>query len=156
MACMLDLQGAGVTLMADRMQESGMFRRLPGGEYAFAHPLLQEHCRRELTADARVALNARAADCFERSIHRLSGRLHVLLSLACHFFHAREYGKAADLNLELGVRFYHREDYDTALMLTERAIVSRERLGDDALLAAARQQRDLVRQKVAGPGRAAQ
>jgi len=156
MACMLDLQGAGVTLMADRMQESGIFRRLPGGEYAFAHPLLQEHCRRELFPDAKAALNARAADCFERSLHRLSGRLHVLLSLACHFFHAREYGKAADLNLELGLRFYRREDYDTALMLTERAIVSAEHLGDGALRTAAEQQRDLIRQKIAGPIRAVQ
>ncbi len=156
MACMLDLQGADMTLMTARMQESGIFRRLPAGDYAFAHPLLQEHCRHGLSEDARVALNARAADCFERSMHRLSGRLHVLLSLACHLFHAREHGKAADLNLELGVRFYHREDYDTALVLTERAIVSAERLGDDTLLAAARQQRDLVRQKVSGPVRAVQ
>ncbi len=156
MACMLDLQGAGVTLMMDRMQESGIFRRLPGGDYAFAHPLLQEHCRRGLTADARAAFNAHAADCFESSMHRLSGRLHVLLSLACHFFNAREYGKAADLNLELGVRFYHREDYDTALVLTQRAIVSAEHLGDGALLAAAQQQRDLVRQKITGPVRAVQ
>lgn len=153
MACMLDLQGVGVTLMADWMQGSGIFRRLPGGEYAFAHPLLQEHCRRELSAEARVALNARAADCFERSLHRLSGRLHVLLSLACHFFHAREYGKAADLNLELGLRFYHREDYDTALVLTERAVVSARRLEDGVLLAAAQQQRDLVLQRVSGPAR---
>jgi len=156
MACMLDLQGAGVTLMADRLQESGMFRKLPGGDYAFAHPLLQEHCRRELSPDTGTTLNARAADCFERSMHRLSGRLHVLLSLACHFFHAQEYEKAADLNLELGVRFYHREDYDTALVLTGRAIASAERLGDETLLAAARQQRDLVRQKVSGTGRPAQ
>ena len=156
MACMLKLQGMSVALMTDRMQESGIFRRLPGGEYAFAHPLLQEHCRRELSGDARTALNARAADCFERTMHRLSGRLHVLLSLACHFFHAREYGKAADLNLELGLRFYHREDYDTALVLTERAVTSAEHLGDDVLLAAARQQRDLIRQKIGGPVEAAQ
>ncbi|MCK9278857.1 MAG: ATP-binding protein, partial [Methanoculleus sp.] len=156
MACMLKLQGMSVTLMTDRMQESGIFRRLPGGEYAFAHPLLQEHCRRELSGDARTALNARAADCFERSMHRLSGRLHVLLSLACHFFHAREYGKAADLNLELGLRFYHREDYDTALVLTDRAVTSAEHLGDDTLLAAARQQKDFIRQKIGGPVEAAQ
>ena len=153
MACMLDIQGTNVT---DRLQESSIFRRLPGGEYAFAHPLLQEHCRRKLIPNARVSLNTRAADCFERSMHRLSGRLHVLLSLACHFFYAREYGKAADLNLELGLRFYHREDYDTALMLTERAIVSAEHLGDDALLAAARDQRDLVRRATAGPVRPVQ
>ena len=153
-ACMLDLQGMGVTLMMDRMQESTIFRRLPGGEYAFAHPLLQEHCRRELSEDAKITLNARAADCFERFMHRLSGRLHVLLSLACHFFNAQEYGKAADLNLELGLRFYYREDYDTALVLTERAIASAERLGDAALLAAAERQRDLVRQKTAGPAEA--
>ncbi|WP_292520662.1 AAA family ATPase [Methanoculleus sp.] len=150
-ACMLGLQGTSAT---DRLRESSVFRRLPGGEYAFAHPLLQEHCRRELPADARAALNARAADCFERSMHRLPGRLHTLLSLACHFFHAREYGKAADLNLELGLRFYHREDYDTALVLTERAITAAGHLADDTLLAAAEQQRDLVRQKVSGPGRA--
>ncbi|MDK2889606.1 MAG: hypothetical protein PWR21_237 [Methanoculleus sp.] len=156
MACMLGLQGADVTLMADRMQESGIFRRLPGGEYAFAHPLLQEHCRRELSTDTGVTLNARAADCFERSMHRLPGRLHVLLSLAGHLFHAREYGKAADLNLEIGLRFHHREDHDTALMLTERAIVSAERLGDDALLTVAERQRDVIRQKASGPGRAAQ
>lgn len=151
MACMLALQGTGVTLMMDRMQESAIFRRLPGGEYAFAHPLLQEHCKGELSRDAKITLNARAADCFERIMHRLSGRLHVLLSLACHFFNAQEFGKAADLNLELGLRFYYREDYDTALVLTERAIVSAERLGDDTLLAAAEKQRDLVRQKIAGP-----
>ncbi|UYU18296.1 AAA family ATPase [Methanoculleus submarinus] len=151
MACMLDLQGAGVTAMANRLQESGMFRKLPDGEYAFAHPLLQGHCRRELPEDARVALNARAADCFERSMHRLPGRLYVLLSLAGHLFHAREYGKAADLNLEIGLRFHHREDHDTALMLTERAALSAERLGDDALLAAAERQRDLIRQKTSGP-----
>ncbi|MEN6514730.1 MAG: ATP-binding protein, partial [Methanoculleus sp.] len=144
-------QGMSVALMTDRMQESGIFRRLPGGEYAFAHPLLQEHCRRELSTGARTALNARAADCFERTMHRLSGRLHVLLSLACHFFNAQEYGKAADLNLELGLRFYHREDYDTALVLTQRAVTSAEHIGDDALLAAARQQRDLIRQNIAGP-----
>ncbi|KLK87198.1 ATPase AAA [Methanoculleus sediminis] len=153
MACMLDLQGAGITPTTDRLLESGMFRRLPDGEYAFAHPLLQEHCRRELSEDARVALNARAADCFERSMHRLPGRLHALLSLAGHLFHAREYGKAADLNLEIGLRFHHREDHDTALMLTERAVVSAERLGDDVLLAAAERQRDVIRQKVSGsPG----
>jgi predicted ATPase len=150
MACMLDIEGMNVTLMMDRLQESGIFRRLPGGEYAFAHPLLQEHCRDSLPTDAKATLNARAADCFEGSLHHLSGRLHVLLSLACHFFHAREYAKAADLNLELGLRFHHREDYDTALLLTERAITSAERIGDEALLAAARRQRDLVRQK-AGP-----
>jgi len=150
MACMLDIEGMSVTLMMDRLQESGILRRLPGGEYAFAHPLLQEHCRAPLSTDAKAALNARAAGCFERSLHRLSGRLHVLLSLACHFFHAREYAKAADLNLELGLRFHHREDYDTALLLTERAIASAERIGDGDLLAAARRQRDLVRQK-AGP-----
>lgn len=153
MACMLDTQGTNVT---DRLQGSSIFRRLPGGEYAFAHPLLQEHCRRELIPSARVALNAHAADCFERSMHRLSGRLHVLLSLACHFFHAREYEKAADLNLELGLRFYRREDYDTALVMTERAIVSAEHLGDDALLTAARNQRDLVRRATAGPVRPVQ
>ena len=151
MACMLDLQGAGVTPVTERMQEAGILRKLAGDGYAFAHPLLQEHCRRELSEDAKITLNARAADCFERSMHRLSGRLHVLLSLACHLFDAREYRKAADLNLELGVRFYHREDYDTALVLTERAIVAAERLGDDALLAAARTRRDLVRQKIADP-----
>jgi hypothetical protein len=155
-ACMLKLKETDVMLAADRMQESGIFRRLPGTGYAFAHPLLQEHCRRELSNDARIALNARAADCFERTMHRLPGRLHVLLSLACHFFHAQEYGKAADLNLELGLRFYHREDYDTALVLTERAIASAEHLGDDALLAAARRQGDLIRQKVAGPVEPAQ
>ena len=153
MACMLDVQGTDVT---DRLQESSIFRRLPGGDYAFAHPLLQEHCKRELTPGSRVSLNTRAADCFERSLHRLSGRLHVLLSLACHFFHAREYEKAADLNLELGLRFYHREDYDTALMLTERAIISAEHLGDSALLATARDQRDLVRRATAGPVRSVQ
>jgi len=153
MGCMLDIPGTSVT---DRLQGSSIFRRLPGGEYAFAHPLLQEHCRRELIPGARVALNARAADCFERSMHRLSGRLHVLLSLACHYFHAREYGKAADLNLELGLRFHHREDHDTALVMTERAIVSAEHLGDGALLAAARNQRDLVRQAITGPVRPVQ
>jgi energy-coupling factor transporter ATP-binding protein EcfA2 len=156
MACMLDLQGADVTLMTDRMQENGMFRRLPGGEYAFAHPLLQEHCRHDLSEDARAALNARAADCFEHSIHRLPGRLYVLLSLADHLFHAREYEKAVDLNLEIGLRFHHRDDHDTALMLTERAVVSAGRLGDDALLAVAERQRDLIRQKVSGPVRPAQ
>ncbi|HQD25783.1 MAG TPA: AAA family ATPase [Methanoculleus thermophilus] len=150
-ACMLGLEGSS---LADRLREIGIFRRLPGGEYAFAHPLLQEHCRRELPDDAKSALNARAADCFERSMHRLSGRLHALLSLACHFFHAQEYEKAADLNLELGLRFYHREDYDTALVLTERAITAAGYLGDDALLAAAEQQRDLIRQKIASPVRA--
>jgi uncharacterized protein (DUF924 family) len=80
-------------------------------------------------------------------MHRLSARLHVLLSLACHFYHARDYAKAADLNLELGLRFYLREDYDTALMMTERAVASAEQIGDEALLAAARRQRDLIRQK---------
>ncbi|MBT0732347.1 ATP-binding protein [Methanoculleus bourgensis] len=149
MACVLDLQGTDVTLMMDRLQESTIFRRLPGGEYAFAHPLLQEHCRRKLSADAKITLNARAADCFERSMHRLTGRLHILLSLACHFFNAQDYAKAADLNLELGIRFYHREDYDTALVLTERAITSAEHLGDGALLAAAENQRDQVRQEMA-------
>ncbi len=147
LACMLDLKGMSVTLMTDRLQESGIFRKLPGGEYAFAHPLLQEHCRRALSPDTKVALNARAAGCFERSMHRLSARLHVLLSLACHFYHARDYAKAADLNLELGLRFYLREDYDTALMMTERAVASAEQIGDEALLAAARRQRDLIRQK---------
>jgi len=155
MACMLDLQGADVTPMTDRLQESGMFRRLPGGEYAFAHSLLQEHCRHDLSADTTVALNARAADCFERSIHRLPGRLYVLLSLADHLFHAREYEKAVDLNLEIGLRFHHRDDHDTALMLTERAVASAERLGDDALLAAAERQRDLIRQRASGPARPA-
>ena len=149
MACVLDLQGTDVTLMMDRLQESTIFRRLPGGEYAFAHPLLQEHCRRKLSADAKITLHARAADCFERSMHRLTGRLHILLSLACHFFNAQDYAKAADLNLELGIRFYHREDYDTALVLTERAITSAEHLGDGALLAAAENQRDQVRQEMA-------
>lgn len=149
MACMLDPKEMSIPLMLDRLQESGIFRRIPDGEYAFAHPLLQEHCRRTLSVDAKVALNARAADCFERSMHRLTGRLHVLLSLACHLFHARDYAKAADLNLELGLRFYHREDYDTALAMTERAVASAERIGDEALLAAARRQRDLVRKKTA-------
>ncbi|MDV2482324.1 ATP-binding protein [Methanoculleus sp. Wushi-C6] len=147
MACMLDPEGTGPALVTERLQESGIFRRLPGGEYAFAHPLLQEHCRHALSADAKIALNARAAGCFERSMHRLSGRLHVLLSLACHFFHARDHAKAADLNLELGLRFYHREDYGTALVMTERAVASAEHLGDDALLSAARRQQDLVRRK---------
>ncbi|MDN7012950.1 ATP-binding protein [Methanoculleus sp. FWC-SCC3] len=150
MACMLELQGAGVAPTTDQLLESGMFRRLPGDEYAFAHPLLQEHCRNSLTEDTQIALNARAADCFERSIHRLPSRLHVLLSLAGHLFHAREYGKAADLNLEIGLRFHHRDDHDIALMLTERAIVSAEQLGDDALLAAAERQRDLIRQRASG------
>jgi len=149
MACMLDFKGMDVTLMMDCLQESAIFRRLPGGEYAFAHPLLQDYCRRRLAEDAKINLNARAADCFERSMHRLPGRLHVLLSLASHLFNARDYRKAADLNLELGIRFYHREDYDTALSLTERAITSAERLGDDTLLAAAENQRDLIRQKIA-------
>jgi len=151
MACMLDLSEADVAPATDRLLGSGIFRRLPGGEYAFAHPLLQEHCRRDLSEKRRVALNVHAADCFERSIHRLPGRLHVLLSLAGHLFDAHEYGKAADLNLEIGLRFHHRGDHDTALILTERAIVSAERLGDDALLAAAERQRDLVRQKASGP-----
>lgn len=153
MACMLDVQATDVT---GRLQESSTFRRLPGGEYAFAHPLLQEHCRLKLTPGTRVSLNTRAADCFERSLHRLSGRLHVLLSLACHFFFAREYEKAADLNLELGLRFYHREDHDTGLMLTERAIVSAEHLGDSALLATAREQRDLIRRETTGTVRPVQ
>ena len=151
MACLLGLSEADVTPATDRLLESGIFRRLPGGEYAFAHPLLQEHCRRGLAEDRRVALNARAADCFERSIHRLAGRLHVLLSLAGHLFDAHEYGKAADLNLEIGLRFHHRDDHDTALFLTERAVVSAERLGDDARLAAAERQRDLILQKASGP-----
>ncbi len=151
MACLLGLSEADVTPATDRLLESGVFRRLPGGEYAFAHPLLQEHCRSTLSEERRVALNARAADCFERSIHRLPARLYVLLSLAGHLFDAHEYGKAADLNLEIGLRFHHRDDHDTALLLTERAVVSAERLGDDALLAAAERQRDLVRQKASGP-----
>lgn len=152
MACMLGLQKkTGVTEMMDQLQEIPIFRRLPGGEYAFAHPLLQDHCRRVLSRDAKIDLNARAADCFERSMHRLPGRLHVLLSLACHFFNAGDHQKAADLNLELGLRFYRREDYDTALVLTERAITSAERLGDAALLTAGENQRDLVRQKIRGP-----
>ncbi|MDD4252007.1 MAG: AAA family ATPase [Methanoculleus horonobensis] len=150
MACMLDLQEGGVAPATDRLLESGVFRSLPGGEYAFAHPLLQEHCRHGLSEETTVALNARAADCFERSIHRLPGRLHVLLSLAGHLYHAREYGKAADLNLEIGLRFHHRDDHDTALRLTDRAIVSAEHLGDDALLAAAERQRDLIRQRASG------
>ncbi|MDN5339869.1 MAG: hypothetical protein PWQ30_978 [Euryarchaeota archaeon] len=151
MACMLDLQEAGVAPTTDRLLESGVFQRLPGGEYAFAHPLLQEHCRHGLSKETAVALNARAADCFERSIHRLPGRLYALLSLAGHLFDAREYGKAADLNLEIALRFHHRDDHDTALMLTERAIVSAEHLGDDALLSAAERQRDLIRQRASGP-----
>ncbi|NMA10596.1 MAG: ATP-binding protein, partial [Methanomicrobiales archaeon] len=130
---------------------SGIFRRLPDGEYAFAHPILQEHCRHGLSEETTVVLNARAADCFERSIHRLPDRLYVLLSLAGHLFNAHEYGKAADLNLEIGLRFHHRDDHDTALLLTERAIVSAEHLEDDALLAAAERQRDLIRQRASGP-----
>ncbi|WOX55601.1 MULTISPECIES: AAA family ATPase [unclassified Methanoculleus] len=145
MACMLGLPEASVT---DRAGKSGILRRLPGGEYAFAHPLLQEHCRRTLPSGAKVALNARAADCFERSMPRLPDRLYVLLSLACHLFYAREYEKAADLNRELGLRFYHRGDYATALVLTKRTITSAEHLGDEALLAAAQEQRDLIRQKI--------
>ncbi len=78
-------------------------------------------------------------------------RLHVLLSLAGHLFDAHEYGKAADLNLEIGLRFHHRDDHDTALLLTERAIISAEHLEDDALLAAAKRQRDLIRQRASGP-----
>lgn len=151
MACMLDLSETDVTPATGLLLASGIFRRLPDGEYAFAHPLLQEHCRRDLAEERGVALNARAADCFERSIHRLPGRLYVLLSLAGHLFDAHEYGKAADLNLEIGLRFHHRDDHDTALILTERAVVSAERLGDDALLAAAERQRDLIRQKASGP-----
>lgn len=155
-ACMLDRQGAGVTPAIDRLLESGIFRKLPGGEYAFAHPLLQEHCRHNLPEDVAVALNARAADCFEGSMHRLSGRLYVLLSLAGHLFDAHEYGKAADLNLEIGLRFHHRDDHDTALMLTERAIVSAGHLGDAALLAAAERQKDRIQQKASGPLEAGQ
>ena len=143
-ACMLRLTET------DMIQGSGVLRKLPGAGYAFVHPLLQEYCRRELSRDARITLNARAADCFERTMHRLPGRLHALLSLACHSFYAREYGKAADLNLELGLRFSHREDYDTALVLTERAIASAEQIGDDLLLAAARRQDGLIREKIAG------
>jgi len=151
MACMLDLQEAGVAPATDRLLASGIFRRLPDGEYAFAHPILQEHCRHGLSEETTVVLNARAADCFERSIHRLPDRLYVLLSLAGHLFNAHEYGKAADLNLEIGLRFHHRDDHDTALLLTERAIVSAEHLEDDALLAAAERQRDLIRQRASGP-----
>ena len=153
MACMLIPLETGVAPTVDRLLESGMFRRGQGGGYAFAHPLLQEHCRQNLPEETRVSLNARAADCFERSMHRLPGRLHVLLSLAGHLFDAREYGKAADLNLEIGLRFHHRGDHDTALILTDRAIVSAEHLGDDALLTVAERQRDLILQKASGVGR---
>lgn len=153
-ACMLGIRGSDAAMAEYRMQESGIFRRLPGGGYAFVHLLLQAQSRRELSDDARIALNARAAECFERTMHRLYGRLHTLLSLACHFFYAEDYEKAADLNLELGLRFYHREDYDTALLLTDRAVASAEHLGDGALLAAAERQRDLIRQKIATPVKA--
>ncbi len=149
-ACMLGIRRSDAVLVEGRLQESGIFKRLPGGGYAFVHLLLREQSRRELSDDARIALNARAADCFEHTMHRLYSRLHVLLSLAYHLFNAQDYEKAADLNLELGLRFYHREDYDTALALTDRAIVSAERLGDDALLAAAQRQGDLIRQKIGG------
>ncbi|NLZ31187.1 MAG: ATP-binding protein, partial [Methanomicrobiales archaeon] len=148
MACMLGMPETDVTLMVDRLQESAVFKRLPGGAFAFAHPLLQEHCRDRLPEDAEVALNARAADCFERFMHRLPGRLNVLLSIASHLFGARDYARAADLNLELGLRFYHRGDYDSALMLTERAVTAAERLGNDALLAAAVSQRDRIREEM--------
>ncbi len=148
MACMLGMPETDVTLMVDRLQESAVFKRLPGGAFAFAHPLLQEHCRDRLPEDAEVALNARAADCFERFMHRLPGRLNVLLSIASHLFGARDYARAADLNLELGLRFYLRGDCDSALMLTERAVTSAERLGNDALLAAAVSQRDRIREEM--------
>ena len=150
-ACMLGVGGPDAALVEGRMQESGIFQRLPGGGYAFVHPLLQEQSRRELSGDAQIAFNARAADCFEQTMHHLYSRLHVLLSLASHLFYAEDYEKAADLNLELGLRFYRREDYDTALILTDRAIISAERLGDGALLAAAQRQGDLIRQKVSDP-----
>ena len=144
MACMLGMSETDVTAMADRLQESAVFRRLPGGAYAFAHSLLQEHCRQRLSEDTEVALNARAADCFERFMHHLPGRLNVLLSIASHLFGARDYARAADLNLELGLRFYRFGDYDSALLLTERAVASAEHLGDGDLLATAVNQRDLI------------
>ncbi len=153
-ACMLGIRGPDTAPAEDQLQKSGIFQRLPGGGYAFVHPLLQEQSRRELSGDARIALNARAAECFEGTMHRLYGRLHVLLSLACHLFYAGDYEKAADLNLELGLRFYNREDYDTALLLTDRAIASARHIGDGAFVAAAERQRDLILQKMmAGPER---
>ena len=151
MACILGIQEADMTLMIEHLQGSSVFRRLPGGGFAFAHSLLQEYCRQNLSADESVALNAGAAGCIERSMHLLPMRLHALLSLACHHFNARDYEKAADLNLELGLRYYNREDYDAALMLTRQAIISAEQIGDSALLAAAERQRDLIQQKMADP-----
>lgn len=147
-ACMLDQQAADMTLMMNRLQESSIFRRLPGGGYTFAHPLLHEYCSRRLSAGVAIALNARAADCLEILMHRLPVRLHVLLSLVRHYFNAQDYAKVAELSLELGVRFYHRDDYESALLLTEWAITSAEHLSDDFLLTVSKEQRELIRQKV--------
>ncbi|NLA37897.1 MAG: ATP-binding protein [Methanomicrobiales archaeon] len=151
MACIPGIQGLDEASVIEQMQGSTIFRRLPGGGYAFAHSLLQEHCRQKLSADEKVSLNARAAECFERLMHRLLIRPHALLSLVCHYFNAQDYARAADLSLELGIRYHHRGDYDAALMLTGQAITSAEHLGNGALLAAAVRERDLIRQEMADP-----
>ena len=156
MACMLSSPGPALVPITDNLQESPIFIRLPGGGYAFAHHFLQEYSLKRLSADTKMALNAMAVECFEQSMHLIPVRLHALLSLAGHHFNAQDYEKAADLNLELALRFYNREDYDTALILTRQAIVSAEHMGDDTLLAAAKRQRDLIQQKMSDPAGTAQ
>jgi hypothetical protein len=149
-ACMLQERGASIPATLDRMAESSLFRRLEGGGYDFAHPLLSAHCSSRLSPERRRDQNARAADCFEEHAQRLSDTQHTLLSLADHLFLAGEHEKAMDLNLELGARFHQREDNETALMLTQRAIVSATALSDSRFLSVARDQEDRILERVAG------
>jgi tetratricopeptide (TPR) repeat protein len=132
-ACMLEIEKEKIKRLQDDLEQSPAFVRIEKELYDFAHASLREYCRKELPESMRIGLHSKAARCLEALFKKVS-ELSAALSLAEHLFFGQMYEKANVLNLELGEKFYDLFDFNLALELTDRAIISAEKTENKDML----------------------